>query len=43
MITYKIKDGYIARFWLGCWVNVLANNRLDAIKMALEYIDAKSK
>ena len=43
MIITKTKTGYIARFWLNGWVNVLDNSRLMAIKIAIEYIDVNSK
>ena len=49
MINHKLKDalgneiGYVVSFWLGnIRVNVLANDRLSAISMAIEYY-VKSK
>lgn len=38
MVCYKTKYGFIVSFWLsGKLVNVLDNNRSNAIKMAIEY------
>lgn len=39
MVIYKVGNEYIARFYGAFgYVNVLADNRLDVIKIALTYI-----